>query len=247
MRDVQEVLDFWFAEDAERLWFASTPAFDQEVRKRFARRVAHAASGELRSWEEGPEGCVALCILLDQMPRNMFRGSPRAFATDAKALAIAERAVSRRFDRELTPDHKQFLYLPFVHSEEVTNQLRALALFEAAGLREALEYVKERLALIRRFGRFPHRNAILGRTSTPEELKFLAQYPNDYGQAPSTRSMAPERPLECCRNPRARTRSEVFQGLVRRRDAFAQASSGSAQSVELLVGTHVRQMRHPIR
>jgi uncharacterized protein (DUF924 family) len=183
MRDVQEVLDFWFSEDAERHWFASTPAFDQETRKRFAQRVAHAASGKLMSWEEAPEGCVALCILLDQMPRNMFRGSPRAFATDAKALAIAERAVSQRFDRELTPEHRQFLYLPFVHSEEVTNQLRALALFEAAGLREALEYVKERLTLIRRFGRFPHRNAVLGRTSTPEELKFLAQHPNDYGQA----------------------------------------------------------------
>ena len=179
MRDVPEVLDFWFADDAERLWFASTPTFDQEIRKRFAGRLAQAASGELKSWEESPEGCVALCILLDQMPRNMFRGSPRAFATDAKALAIAERAVNRRFDRELTADHKQFLYLPFVHSEDVANQLRALALFEAAGLREALEYVRDRLALIRRFGRYPHRNAMLGRTSTSEELKFLAQRPND--------------------------------------------------------------------
>ncbi len=182
MRDVQEILDFWFADGAESLWFASTPAFDQEVRKRFGERFAQAASGELKSWEDSPEGCVALCILLDQMPRNMFRGSPRAFAADAKALAIAEQAVSRRFDRELIPDHKQFLYLPFVHSEDVANQLRALALFEAAGLREALKYVQDRLALVRRFGRFPHRNAILGRTSTPEELKFLAQHPNDHGQ-----------------------------------------------------------------
>lgn len=182
MRDVQEVLDFWFSEDAERHWFASTPAFDQEIRKRFAERFARAASGELRSWEETPEGCVALCILLDQMPRNMFRGSPRAFATDAKALAVAARAVDLGLDRDLAPEHKQFLYLPFVHSEDVANQLRALALFEAAGLRDALEFVKERLAVIRRFGRFPHRNGILGRTSTPEERKFLAQHPNDYGQ-----------------------------------------------------------------
>jgi uncharacterized protein (DUF924 family) len=182
MRDVQEVLDFWFSEDAEKLWFASTPAFDQEIRQRFAVRFAQAASGELRSWEESPEGCVALCVLLDQMPRNMFRGSPRAFATDAKALAIAERAVSQRFDRGLPPDQKQFLYLPFVHSEDIANQLRALALCEAAGLREGLEHVIGRVALIRRFGRFPHRNAMLGRTSTPEELKFLAQHPNGYGQ-----------------------------------------------------------------
>lgn len=182
MRDVREVLDFWFSEDTEEYWFASTPAFDQEIRKRFADEFNQAASGELRSWEETPEGCVALCILLDQMPRNMFRGSPRAFATDAKALAIAERAVNRGFDRALAPEHKQFLYMPFVHSEEVANQLRALALFEAAGLREALEFVKGRLALIRRFGRFPYRNAILGRTSTPEELRYLAQHPDNYGQ-----------------------------------------------------------------
>lgn len=182
MRDVREVLDFWFSEDSETRWFAPTPAFDQEIRRRFAERFAQAATGELRSWEERPEGCVALCILLDQMPRNMFRGSPRAFAADAKALAIAERAVSRGFDRELSPEHKQFLYLPFVHSEELANQLRALALFEAAGLREALQYVKDHLALIRRFGRFPHRNAILGRTSTPEELEFMAKHKNDSGQ-----------------------------------------------------------------
>jgi uncharacterized protein (DUF924 family) len=182
MHDIQEILDFWFSEDSEPHWFASTPAFDQEVRKRFAERFAQAGADELSSWEDTPDGCVALCILLDQMPRNMFRGSPRAFATDAKALAIAERAVSRGFDRELSPEHKQFLYMPFCHSEELANQVRALALFEAAGLREALPYVKDHLALIRRFGRFPHRNAILGRTSTPEELKFLAQHQNDYGQ-----------------------------------------------------------------
>jgi uncharacterized protein (DUF924 family) len=128
----------------------------------------------------------------------MFRGSPRAFATDAKALAIAERAVNRRFDRDLTAEHKQFLYLPFVHSEDVANQLRALALFEAAGLREALAYVRDRLALIRRFGRFPHRNAMLGRTSTAEELRFLAQRPNNHGQRtehPSDGAGAPARTL----------------------------------------------------
>jgi uncharacterized protein (DUF924 family) len=95
--------------------------------------------------------------------------------------------VSRGFDRGLSPEHKQFLYMPFLHSEELANQLRALALFEAAGLREALEYVKDHLALIRRFGRFPHRNAILGRTSTPEELDFLAQHKNGYGDRAAAR------------------------------------------------------------
>ena len=182
MHGPEEVLDFWFSGDTEGYWFASTPAFDQEIRRRFAESFAQAARGELRSWEERPEGCVALCILLDQMPRNMFRGSPRAFATDAKALAIAERAVGQGFDRKLSSEHKQFLYLPFLHSEELANQLRALALFEAAGLRETLVYVKDHLAVIRRFGRFPHRNAILGRISTAEELEFLAKHKNYYGQ-----------------------------------------------------------------
>lgn len=182
MGEIREVLDFWFAEESEPYWFDSTPEFDHEVRRRFADRYAQAAAGELSSWEDTPEGCVALCILLDQMPRNMFRGSPRAFATDAEALAVAERAVNRGFDRDLPPEYKQFLYMPFCHSEDLPNQLRALALFEAAGLREALPSVKEHLALIRRFGRFPHRNAILGRTSTPEEIRFLSTNRNHYGQ-----------------------------------------------------------------
>src|SRR5512134_3066534 len=207
MREVQEILEFWFSEEAERLWFASTPAFDQEIRRRFAERFAEGASGQLRSWEETPEGCVALCILLDQMPRNMFRGSPRAFATDAKALAIAERAVNRGFDRELPPEHKQFLYMPFCHSEELANQVRALALFEAAGLRESLEFAKDRVAVMRRFGRFPHRNAVLGRTSTPEELKFLAESPNDYGQGAE---QSPDRA-----GARDRERSDSARGTQR--------------------------------
>lgn len=182
MREARDILDFWFSEETEPYWFASTPEFDRKVRRLFAARWSQAASGELSSWEDSPEGCVALSILLDQMSRHMFRGSPRAFATDAKALAVAERAVSRGFDRELSPEHKQFLYMPFCHSEALANQLRGLALFEAAGLREAVQSAKDHLAIIRRFGRFPHRNAILGRTSTPEELKFLAQHQNDYGQ-----------------------------------------------------------------
>jgi uncharacterized protein (DUF924 family) len=186
MRAMQEVLDFWFAEDSRRFWFAPTPAFDQMIRKRFAETFARAAIGELSSWEDTPEGCVALCVLLDQMPRNMFRGKPRAYATDAKALAVAERAVSQGFDRALSADHKQFLYLPFMHSETLANQLRALALFESAGLTAALGYIKGHLAIIRRFGRFPHRNSILGRPSTPEELEYLAKHYTDRAQTSAT-------------------------------------------------------------
>ena len=182
MDEMQAVLDFWFAEGNRPLWFAPTADFDQAIRTRFGATFARAAAGELNSWEESPEGCVALCLLLDQMPRNMFRGTSRAFATDDEALAVATRAVHRSFDRRLPPDYKNFLYLPFMHSERLADQLRSAALCESAGLGQALDYAKGHLSIIRRFGRFPHRNAILGRTSTPEELEFLAQRSEHYGQ-----------------------------------------------------------------
>jgi uncharacterized protein (DUF924 family) len=184
MQSIDEVLAFWFSDNSSEHWFAPKPAFDQLIRERFADLAARAADGGLRGWEESARGCVALCILLDQMPRNLFRGTPRAFATDGQALDIAARAVSRGLDQELPPEQKHFLYLPFSHSERLADQSRAAALFEAADLDEALAYVRDHhLAIIRRFGRFPHRNAILGRSSTPEELEFLAQHDEDFGQS----------------------------------------------------------------
>ena len=189
MDEMQEVLDFWFAEDTKPLWFVPTPAFDDAIRARFGATFARAAADELKSWEDSPEGCLALCLLLDQMPRNMFRGTPAAYATDRKAREVSRRAVDRDFDRDLSPDQKQFLYLPLSHSERRADQRRAVELFEAAGFdEETLGYVRGHFAIIRRFGRFPHRNAILGRASTPEELAFLAQDPEDYGQRPQAHS-----------------------------------------------------------
>lgn len=183
-REVQEVLDFWFHDDAKQRWFASTSAFDQEIRRRFGELYARAATGALIEWERSAEGCLALCILLDQFPRNIFRGDPRAFATDHKALAIAERAIAQGFDRGLPVERKQFFYMPFMHSENLGNQLRAIALCEAARLEEARRAAKDHLNLIRRFGRFPHRNAVLGRPSTPDELAFLEYNEESFGQAP---------------------------------------------------------------
>jgi uncharacterized protein (DUF924 family) len=177
------VPSFWFSEESRRQWFAPTPAFDQAIRARFRDLFARAGSGRLETWEQSPEGFVALCILLDQMPRNMFRGTPRAYATDHTALEVAKRTVDKGFDRGLLPNQRQFVYLPFSHSERLADQLRAVALFEAASLDEALVYVRGDLAIIRRFGRFPHRNAILGRSSTPEEVAFLTRDPEDYGQS----------------------------------------------------------------
>ena len=183
MQTIAEVLAFWFSEESRRHWFAPTPEFDQEIRERFADLSARAAMGELSAWEETPEGCLALSVLLDQMPRNMARGTPRAFATDHKARDVADRAVDRGFDRGLPPERRLFLYLPFSHSERLADQERALALFKSAGLDDARVYVRGHRAIIRRFGRFPHRNAILGRSSTPEEQDFLAQDPESYGQS----------------------------------------------------------------
>jgi len=183
MQSIAEVLAFWFSEVGSQHWFAPTPAFDLETRERFADLSARAARCELSTWEQGPKGCLALCILLDQMPRNMYRGTPRVYAADHLAVEVAERAVDRGFDRRLPPERRQFLYLPFSHSERLADQLRAVALFEAAGLDEALVYVRGHLRIIRQFGRFPHRNALLGRASTPEELEFLARHPDDYGQS----------------------------------------------------------------
>ena len=189
MDEMREVLDFWFAEDTRALWFAPAPDFDQAIRARFGQTFARAAAGELKRWEEEAEGCLALCLLLDQMPRNMFRGTPAAYATDRTAREVARRAVDRGFDRGLPPDQKQFLYLPLSHSERLDHQRRAVQLFEAAGFdEETLDYVRGHLSIIRRFGRFPHRNAILGRASTPEEIAFLAQHPEDYGQSAQPRS-----------------------------------------------------------
>ena len=186
MGGIQDVLEFWFSGDARKAWFHSSPAFDQTIRKRFAQLFARAATGDLRIWQTSPEGCLALCILLDQMPRNMFRGDPRAFATDERALAVAEHALAESFDRELTSEQKQFIYMPFMHSENLANQLRALALFESSGMTEQRRFAEEHVAIIRRFGRFPHRNAIFGRPSTEAEAEYLSEVQERYGQAASS-------------------------------------------------------------
>jgi uncharacterized protein (DUF924 family) len=194
MHGIQEVLSFWFGAEAKRHWFEPGPAFDQEVRRRFAELFARAATGDLRSWETTAEGCLALCILLDQMPRNMFRGDARAFATDDKALKVAEHAVKEGFDQELSSEQKPFLYLPFMHSESLANQLRCLALFEAQGLHEGRKHAEEHVAIIRRFGRFPHRNAALRRTTTEAESQFLEDEGETHGQEPPLGSMTDRRP-----------------------------------------------------
>lgn len=170
----RDVLDFWFSPQVSRLWFASTPEFDRELRERFEPLLERATKGELRSWRETPEGALALVIVLDQFPLNMYRGQAKSYATGEQAVAVAKEAVARGFDRSLPHSELAFLYLPFMHSESMADQDQSVALFEKAGLTDNLGFARHHHELIRKFGRFPHRNAALGRKSTPEELAYLS-------------------------------------------------------------------------
>ena len=169
-----DVVAFWFAPEIQPLWFDATPAFDEALRARFLVTYQAAAAGQLRDWETTAEGALALVIVLDQFPLNMFRGEPESFATEAAARAVADRAIGRQFDQALPPERRPFLYLPFMHGETLADQERSVRLYEQPGLEESLRFARHHRALIQRFGRFPHRNAILGRPSTPEELAYLA-------------------------------------------------------------------------
>lgn len=174
---VDEVLRFWFGEGAERgkahkRWFEKNATFDAEVRARFLPLYEALAVND--DWLSRPDDCLARIVVLDQFPRNMFRGTPRAFAADAKALAAARHAVEKGFDRDMLPVERQFVYLPFEHSESLADQDRACELMHPLG-RDLYDWALRHKRIVERFGRFPHRNALLGRASTDEETAFLAQ------------------------------------------------------------------------
>jgi len=170
-----DILNFWFDEIPREAWFQKDELFDQRLRQRFFTQHEHVAALPTTDCVRDAECAIAAVIALDQFPRNMFRGTPRAFATDAKALAIADRAIERGFDASLSKDHRTFLYLPFQHSEDAAVQARAVELMARLQDEELDSYAVAHKDIIDRFGRFPHRNAILGRTSTPEEIAFLSQ------------------------------------------------------------------------
>ena len=166
-----DVVTFWRDAGPDR-WFNKDTAFDDEIRRRFLALHEAAAAGRLTEWEANAEGALALLILLDQFPRNMFRGQARAFATDPLARAVTSRAILNGFDGAF-PDLRSFFYLPFEHSEDMKDQERGLTLYKASGDADGLKWAEIHADIIRRFGRFPHRNAILGRVTTAEEQKFL--------------------------------------------------------------------------
>jgi uncharacterized protein (DUF924 family) len=167
-----DVVAFWLAAGHER-WFEDDAAFDGEIRERFAATYQEAAAGLRSDWENSPEGALALVIVLDQFPRNMFRNSARAYAADPLARAVAHHAIAKGFDQNVAMPERTFFYLPFEHSEDLADQERSVALMRATGDADSLKWAELHADIIRRFGRFPHRNAVLGRTTTPEEQAFL--------------------------------------------------------------------------
>ncbi|AFY38717.1 protein of unknown function DUF924 [[Leptolyngbya] sp. PCC 7376] len=187
MREAWQIVnDFWFGElhseiygTSRKEWFIKNPLFDDQVRETLGSFHKQAKNDTLDSWQVEPMGCVALMILLDQVPRNLFRNSPQAFATDKKALGIAKQAIAQNLDKDLLVVQRLFLYLPFEHSEDIEDQRRSLELFaqlEDNPISQSyIDYAQKHFDVIDQFGRFPHRNKILGRESTEAELEFLSK------------------------------------------------------------------------
>lgn len=182
----REILDFWFGSSEDpnygkrrKQWFIKSAEFDRKVRAKFYDVYQQAVAGKLNSWKNQPWSCLALIIVLDQFSRNMFRGTPEAFKSDRQSLEVAKYAVEKEYDQQLLPVQRWFIYLPFEHSENLADQRQAVklcrTLSEDPQSADTIEYAQRHLEVIERFGRFPHRNQILGRESTPEEREFLQQ------------------------------------------------------------------------
>ena len=182
---VDQILDFWFKPDESSygklplVWFANNPKFDEALRRNFQTDYQLAAADKLNHWQTSPQSCLALILLLDQFPRNFYRGQSQAFATDSQALTVAKVAVANRFDLQLPFVQRWFVYLPFEHSENLDDQRRSVELFqqlcEDPVSAQPIAFAIRHLEIIERFGRFPHRNHILGRTTTLEEAEFLKE------------------------------------------------------------------------
>ncbi len=177
MRDTkQEILKFWFEETAPQQWFQKNESFDTEITERFHITYDMARKDLCADWTRDADGVLALCLVLDQFPRNMFRGSPKSYESDSKIVLIVKEALHKGFDQVLTPVKRRFIYMPFMHSEDLNEQKRSVSLFEAMKDDDPLsyEYALKHMDVIEKFGRFPHRNDVLGRESSEEEMDYLA-------------------------------------------------------------------------
>jgi uncharacterized protein (DUF924 family) len=172
----QHIIDYWFSDPVRAKWWTKDPAFDQEIRDRFEDTYRRAVAGELAEWRKSPLGRLAEIIVLDQFPRNMFRDQAAAFANDHLARQLTHEAVAAGADQNLTPQQRAFLYMPLMHSEKAADHEEAVRLYSShPDLADNLRFEHRHKVIIDRFGRYPHRNEILGRTSSPEEIEFLGQ------------------------------------------------------------------------
>jgi uncharacterized protein (DUF924 family) len=185
-QEITQILNFWFEDPQTENygkpraeWFTKNTDFDQLINQQFFHLYQEAKSQKLNHWQNSPQGCLALILLLDQFPRNLFRNNPQAFATDDQALTIAKYTIDQCFDQQLLPVQRWFIYLPFEHSENLEDQQYCLKLFASLKndphSQNVLEFAQQHFNIIAQFGRFPHRNQILGRVSTPAEIEFLKQ------------------------------------------------------------------------
>jgi len=175
MSNYQEILKFWFEETPSKLWWSANPDFDKTITHRFESTLQQAITGELFDWRQDPKGRLAEVIVIDQFARNIYRNTPLAFAHDALALVLAQEAIAASANQSLSSIERSFLYLPFMHSESKTIHTWAEKLYRENDLPDNYQFELKHKAIIDRFGRYPHRNQILGRTSTVEELEFLKQ------------------------------------------------------------------------
>ena len=166
-----DVIKYWFSEKSRQHWFSSTPEIDNEIKQRYEQLWINAASGKLNDWQDSPQGCLALIIILDQFPLNMFRDEAKSFQTEELAVEVALKAIDNYYDEILNIDELLFLFMPLMHSENLEHQNMQVKLFEKYDFND--EYSKHHRDIVKRFGRFPHRNEILGRMSTMVELDYL--------------------------------------------------------------------------
>ena len=169
----REIIEYWFSKEVSERWFNSTAEFDRELGERYESVWQQASRGELGEWMNTAEGCLALVIILDQFPLNMFRGEAKSFATEAESRDVAEHAIEQGFDAQLPDDQRAFLYMPYMHSENLADQDRSVELFSQPGLESNLRYAHHHRGIVEKFGRFPHRNEVLGRESTEAEIEYL--------------------------------------------------------------------------
>jgi len=165
------VIKYWFSEKSRQYWFFSTPEIDNEIKQRYEQLWINAASGELNDWQDSPQGCLALIIVLDQFPLNMFRGEVKSFQTEEMAVEVALKAIKKGYDEILNTDELLFLFMPLMHSENLEHQDIQVKLFEKYDFND--EYSKHHRNIVKKFGRFPHRNDILGRKSSADEVEYL--------------------------------------------------------------------------